>query len=263
MSVQNRAGKRLLLVVLALLSIVLTVALGMPASWLGYLLERQTAGRLSLGDAQGSFWQGSAFIGVAAGSNDPVTPLFAGRFHWCISPLLVLGQVELRLENTESLAAPVTVSGRFNELHVSPGSLALPSERLAGLGAPLNTIGPSGHLQLSWNSLSLAPSAGGLDLRGRLQLELNDMSSRLSPVKPLGNYRLDADLQGNQAQLQLSTVTGPMMLSGEGSVQNGRLQFSGKAWAADAERASLANFLNLLGQHRQDGGRDVIALEFK
>jgi general secretion pathway protein N len=44
---------------------------------------------------------------------------------------------------------------------------------------------------------------------------------------------------------------------------NGRFQFSGKAWAEAGQEARLANLLNLLGQRRNDGEKDVIALEFK
>ena len=259
---QGRAGLRFLFVLLAVFSVVLTICLCLPASWLGSLLEKQTHGRVSLGDPQGSFWNGSAFIGVASGPADPVTPLFAGRFSWHISPLLLLGQVQMTLENRETLSTPVTISGRFSELHVSPATLALPSERLEGLGAPLNTIGPSGRLQLSWNSLTIASAAGAAEVQGQLQLDMQEMSSRLSQVRPLGNYRMSFDLQGNRAGLQLITLNGPMMLSGQGSLQGGHLQFSGKAWAESGQEARLANLLNLLGQHRKDGDRDVIALEF-
>jgi general secretion pathway protein N len=49
----------------------LTLAVFLPASWLGVLVEQQTGGRLTLGDAQGTLWRGSAFIGGAPGNNSP------------------------------------------------------------------------------------------------------------------------------------------------------------------------------------------------
>ena len=45
---------------------------------------------LTLGDARGTLWHGSAFIGGAAGVNDPVTPLLPGRFSWRLSPAVLL-----------------------------------------------------------------------------------------------------------------------------------------------------------------------------
>ncbi|MFZ6861244.1 type II secretion system protein N [Undibacterium sp. Ji67W] len=248
---------------IALLSVIFTVFFFLPASWMGVLIERQTLGRLSLCDAQGSFWNGSGFVGVAAGVNDPVTPLFPGRFNWKISPLILLTQLDLELQNPEALSVPVKIAGNFSEWHVSPSVLVLPTERLEGLGAPLNTIGPSGKLHLSWNNLQFMRDGSILNAQGQLQLNLSEMASRLSPVRPLGSYKMVFDLQGVDADVSLVTETGPMMLSGSGLVKAGHFQFSGKAWAQEGQETKLANLLNLLGQRRKDGDKDVIALEFK
>ena len=56
----------------AVLGAIATALIFLPASWLALILEKQTEGRLSLGDVQGSFWRGSAFIGGASGSSGPV-----------------------------------------------------------------------------------------------------------------------------------------------------------------------------------------------
>ncbi|MFZ6846667.1 type II secretion system protein N [Undibacterium sp. RuRC25W] len=256
-------SRKLLWIGTAILSLILTILFLLPASWMGVLIERQTHGRLCLGDVQGSFWSGSAFVGVAATANDPVTPLFPGRFSWEISPLILLTQIDLELQNSESLSAPLKVSGNFSEWHVSPASIVLPTERLEGLGAPLNTIGPSGNLHLSWNNLQFTREGTLLSAQGQLQLDLAEMASRLSPVRPLGSYKMSFDLHGTSADVNLITQTGPMMLSGTGALNSGRFQFSGKAWAQEGQETKLANLLNLLGQRRKDGDKDVIALEFK
>jgi general secretion pathway protein N len=142
--------------------------------------------------------------------------------------------------------------------------LLLPADGLAGLGAPLNTVAPSGRLRLSWTTLELALADRQVDINGRTTLEMEDMSSRLSPLKPLGSYQLALDWRGQQAQLALRSIKGPLLLSGTGSLQNGRMQFSGQAEAADGYEQSLDNLLNLLGQRRPNsGGKNIIALEFR
>src|SRR3954462_5366966 len=93
----------------ALLSMALTVLMFCPAAWMAAVVERQTGGRLTLGDAQGTLWRGSAFIGGAPGGNDPVTPLLPGRFAWRLSPLVLLGQVDASLENPSALSQPVKI----------------------------------------------------------------------------------------------------------------------------------------------------------
>lgn len=226
------------------------------------ILERQSAGRLTLGDPQGSIWRGSAFIGAAPSGLDPVTPLLPGRFSWRLSPLALVGVVDATLSNPEALSQPVQISGSWSQWQVSPAAILMPAQRLVALGAPLNTIVPSGAMRLSWSVLQLVRQGPRLDLTGSMQLELTDIASRLSPIKPLGVYRLQMDWLGQKATLVLTSSKGPLLLSGTGKLESGRLQFSGRAQAAPGEEERLANLLNLLGQRRRDGDTNFIALEF-
>jgi general secretion pathway protein N len=250
----------------AILSALVTVSAFLPAAWLAPLLESRTGGRLTLGDAQGSVWHGSAFIGAAPSGKDAVTALLPGRFVWHLSPLVLLGRVQATLENAQVLSSVVSIRGSWSAWSISPASLALPAERLAALGAPLNTLQPSGKMQLAWQPLTLALAgngAGGIDINGVMTLDMLAMASRLSPVKPLGSYRLRFDWQGRQAGLTLMTLSGAMLLNGSGKLQDGHLQFSGSAEAAAGQEEKLATLLSLLGQRRQMNGRNVIGLEFK
>jgi len=244
-------------------SITLTMLMFFPANWMTSMVEKQTAGRLTLGDAHGTLWRGSAFIGGAASGSDPLTPLLPGRFSWRLSPMVLLGDVDAELENAAALSQPITVTGNWHQWKVSPGAILLPAERLAALGAPLNTIQPSGQMRLSWEPLQLTRQNGKIGMAGTMKLEMDDIGSRLSPVKPLGSYELAFGWHEAQASVILKTVKGPMLLDGSGMFANGRLQFSGTAQAEAGQEQRLANFLNLLGQRRQVGGKEVIALEFK
>ncbi len=161
------------------------------------------------------------------------------------------------------MTQPVNLTGSWSQWQVSPAALLLPAERLAGLGAPLNTLAPSGQMKLSWTTLQVARAGNGLLLNGHTLLALNDMGSRMAPVKPLGSYVMAMDWRGQQAKLNLSTVRGALLLSGTGSLDNGRFQFSGRAQAADGYEDTLGNLLNLLGQRRMVDGKKTIALEFK
>lgn len=244
-------------------TVMVTLVMFCPAAWMAALVETQTGGRLALGDAQGTLWRGSAFVGGAPSGADPVTPLLPGRFSWRLSPMVLLGQVDMELENADALSQPVKLSGTWNQWQLSPAAVSLPAERLAGLGAPLNTIQPSGRMSLSWAPLQLTRQGNAVEVVGSMTLRMDDIASRLSPIKPLGAYQLIMDWRGRQAQLALTTIKGPMLLSGNGTLANGRLQFSGKAEAEEGQEERLANLLNLLGQRRKEGGKDVIALEFK
>jgi general secretion pathway protein N len=247
----------------ALLAAVMTVLVCLPASWLAPMVEQQTGGRLTLGDAQGTLWRGSAFIGGAPGEGGSVTPLLPGRFSWQLSPLVLVGHVSLELANAQAFSQSVHVEGNWSQWQLSPSELLLPAAGLAGLGAPLNTLAPSGILRLSWTTLELVRQSGTVSVNGRTVLTMSDMGSRMSPVKPLGSYQLLMDWKGAQAQLVLTTLRGALLLSGSGALDNGRLRFAGQAEAADGYEETLGNMLNLLGQRRLVGGKNIIALEFK
>lgn len=256
--------KRAILWLLAIvLTAVLTLLVFFPAAWVAVLVERQTDGRLTLGDAQGTLWHGSAFVGGAASRSGAVTPLLPGRFTWQLSPLSLLGSVRMELSNPEALTQPVLCTGSWRQWQLSPAALRLPADGLSGLGAPLNTLALSGRLQLAWTSLQLALVQRNVAVDGRTTLQMEDVSSRLTSIRPLGSYQLALDWRGQQAGVNLSTTKGPLLLSGTGQLQNGRLQFSGQAEAAKGYEETLGNLLNLLGQRRMVGGKNIIALEFR
>jgi len=248
---------------LVVLAVLVTVLAFLPASWLGPMVERQTGGRLTLGDAQGTLWNGSAFIGGAPGEGGAVTPLLPGRFAWRLSPLVLFGAVSMTVENPQALSGPVRIDGSWSQWQVSSGELLLPAEGLAGLGAPLNTLAPSGSIRLVWNTLDLLRQPNSVTVQGRTVLTLTDMGSRMAPIRPLGSYEMVFDWRGSQADLNLRTVRGALLLSGAGALQNGRLRFSGQASAADGYEETLGNMLNLLGQRRMVNGKNIIALEFR
>ena len=254
--------RRVIIWVLAgVLGAAITVLAFLPAAYLNPVIEKQTKGRFSLGDAQGTVWQGSAFIGSAAGANEAITPLLPGRFGWRISPLLLLGSVKVKLVNPDALSNAVFVTGSWRELNISPAAIALPAERLASLGAPLNTIQPSGKMRLSWQNLALNLTQGMVGITGQMDLAMQDIASRLSPVKPLGDYNLNFSWRDQVATVLLSTSKGSMLLEGSGRFKNGRLQFSGTAQAAAGQEEKLANLLNLLGQSQNVNGKIITRLE--
>lgn len=244
-------------------SVCVTLLVFFPAGWVASIVEKQTGGRLTLGDAQGTLWRGSAFIGGAASANGAVTPLLPGRFSWRISPSVLWGSVDVELQNAQALSQAVNLRGSWSQWQVSPAALLLPADGLGGLGAPLNTVAPTGSMRLSWSTLQLALEKQQFSAVGRTTLQMTDMASRLSSLRPLGSYELDFDWQGQQATLTLRSIKGPLLLDGSGSLQQGRMQFSGQAQAAAGYEETLASLLNLLGQRRSNSEKNIIALEFR
>jgi general secretion pathway protein N len=119
---------------------------------------------------------------------------------------------------------------------------------LTGLGAPFNTLDLQGDVRLSWTDMRVLNQQA----YGQLTVLLTDMASRVSPVRPLGSYRVTLLAQGPAATLQLTTLSGPLQLDGAGQWQRGRFAFNGAARSTSEARGSLAGLLNLLGRRIDD-----------
>jgi general secretion pathway protein N len=126
-----------------------------------------------------------------------------------------------------------------------------------GLGAPWNTVQPEGVMQLQTTQLVWHQRGGTTRLNGQAELQLRQLATRLSTLKPLGNYRVRV-LGGDTIALTLDTLEGSLQLQGTGQWQQGRLQFIGEATAAPDAQDALSNLLNVLGQRQ--GNKSILKM---
>lgn len=259
-------GWRVAMAVAGGLAAIAVLATQAPAGFVDLALDRVTQGRVRLAEASGTIWSGRGRIVFAdvleagserrAGSVASVPGVvLPGRFGWTLSPWpLLVGVLDARIEH-DSMRQPVLLTGRAGELRATPGSLQLPPVALDRLGSPWNTIRPTGALTLSWESVTLR--SGRFD--GRASIELQQAASALTPVRPLGAYRIDVVGSGAQAQVRMNTLSGPLRLEGTGTwdARSG-LRFTAEATAEEPERARLQPLLGLLG--RRVGERTIIKI---
>lgn len=241
----------------ALLGLLLTTLLQMPARWLTPWLQTATKGHVLLQDARGTLWQGSAQLTLAGGAGSSDAATLPGRMAWTISPdwsgLQANLQADCCLQQPWRLHLQPHWGGA--RLVLADSASQWPARVLKGLGTPWNTVQPDGDLTLSTQGLTLAWSAGRLVVAGRAQLDAARMSSRLSTLKPMGSYRITVQ-GGPTTMLQLATLEGSLQLSGSGQWVGGTFRFDGVASAAPAHQDALANLLNIIG--RRDGARAII-----
>lgn len=231
-----------------------------PASWLATGLAHASAERVRLLDARGTVWRGSGLLQLTGGAGSRDAAVLPGRVHWHLQPRWRGMGASLQAEccTNEPLRLDLTLQPRGAVLAVdgSRGS-DWPAALLAGLGAPWNTVQLDGRLVLRTEGLRLHWAAGRLELDGAAELLARDLASALSPLRPLGSYRLRVE-GGATPTLSLQTVEGALQLSGTGRWVGQRLHFQGEARAAPEREAALSNLLNLLG--RRNGPRSLISL---
>ena len=99
--------------------------------------------------------------------------------------------------------------------------------------------------------------AGFERVSGRAELTVRDAATRLTPLRPVGSYRLTVE-GGALPDLRLETLQGGLQLSGSGQWVGERLRFTGEARAQPGTEAALDNVLNIIG--RRAGTRALISL---
>jgi general secretion pathway protein N len=251
----------------ALVGMLVALVAFAPAAWLASAVASATQRHLLLSDARGTVWSGSAVPVLSGGPDSHDASALPGRLEWTAG--LVGLALQLQARQACCLNGVVTLQmrpgfGRILYVLVPPqgGVGQWPSAWLAGLGTPFNTLQLGGTVRLSSPGLTLESVQGRWRLEGRADIDLVDVSSRVSTLDALGSYRLTLTgdpAQGGAPQLTLNTIGGALLLSGSGSVSPSGVRFRGEARAASpSDDAALSNLLNIIG--RRDGARSVISI---
>lgn len=240
------------LLALALATVASAAALTvMPARWL--MLAMPASWPLAVVDASGSIWHGTALVALGhAGARATLPDPVAWRLAWDNGPRVQVSH--------PWLGCQMTLRPGTRSFGLAPCSARLPAATLTALGAPFNTLRPSGTLQARWPALRL-PHRAGSPAGELVTLEWSEAASALSRVQPLGHYRLVlAGTADRVVNLTLSTVSGPLQMQGSGSLHpRSGLRFEGHAGPGrDASPATVAGLQALLSAIGRRSGNDTL-----
>lgn len=223
-----------------------------PARWLQAL--NGPSGRLQLIDPTGTLWSGSARLLLLAGPGSRDHALLPGRIQWRLQWAggALQAQVHALCCMSEPMKWKLGLEGGTLSLSLADHRSVWPAAPLSGLGTPLNTLRPDGSIHLQTQDLRWTGR-----WEGRASTEIRHLVSALSPLKPMGSYRIDF-LGGAEPSLELSTLEGALQLQGRGRWQAGRLRFEGLASASPGSEDRLETVLNIIG--RRQGRQSLLSL---
>lgn len=240
-------ARRILLPLCAVLLAMACALAVLPARWLMAWMPGGLP--LSVVDASGSIWNGRALVALGPPGMQRTLP-DAVQWQWQWRGLTPA----MRLSHPW-LAGPLWLQIGPGTVSVSAQSLRLPASTLTIVGAPLNTLEPSGQLSAAWPALTL----GGKQAAGPLlTVQWTDAASSRVRVQPLGSYRAQLTGQGDGTiALTIDSPKGPLLVEAQGTLTQSRLRgFSGTARpapTADPEtREALLPLLSLLGPSKND-----------
>ena len=238
-----------------------------PAYWLAQWVALASDQRMLLQDPQGTVWNGSAqwVLNEGPRNKDVATTSLPTRVTWQLAPHLDLSAQRWGVSawvasaccTPEPLRIDVSPLWQGVRVQVNDHTSQWPAAWLVGLGAPWNTVQPEGVMQLQTTQLVWDQRGGTTRLNGQAELQLRQLATRLSTLKPLGNYRVRVQ-GGDTIALTLDTMEGSLQLQGTGQWQQGRLQFNGEASAAPDAQDALSNLLNVLGQRQ--GNKSILKM---
>lgn len=247
----------------AIAGALIALVLCLPARWLAGPVQTLTRSHVQLVNASGTWWNGQADVVLSGGEDSRTRAALPGGVSWQLRPgLSPLARLRLSAAccTTQPLQLELRLGWGVRELRWKAGSLRWPTELLAGLGTPWNTLGLEGRMDIETPGLSVGVARGRLVLDGQVTVRALDLSSRLAMIRPLGSYQIEvrSGEAGGATEIALSTLRGDLQIQGTGQWVGGRLRFRGEAWASPQREAALANLLNIIG--RRQGARSVINL---
>jgi general secretion pathway protein N len=245
----------------ALLGLLWVLLTQWPAQWLAMMVGPWTQQRVLLLEPRGTLWEGSAYVAFSPGPAGGAPMAWSQRLRWHIRPQGLTGvQISLHPEGAQpnqNWTSQLRWLPSGWQVEVGNLDWQMPTAWLTGLGAPWNTLEPQGQLRIESQNLSWKWVQGRPVPEGQFRLTLLDFSTRLSSLRPLGDYQLIIQANSPEPTLELKTLQGALQMTGQGNWRTDGLQFTGEAWAGDArDETVLSNLLSVLGTRQ--GSRAIL-----
>lgn len=235
--------------VIVLLMLVLFMV---PASLMGTLLEKASNQKISMSDTEGTLWSGSGFISVIDEENQSHA-LTEAPLVWTIEKLpLLWGEVSGMLAFSKD--RQLNDDGRAAHFRASRSE-----GQIDGISIPINVAAVS-KLHRNVELMRLG-GAVTVDIRqvfwqhGMMTMDAallwQHMRSGLVQLPSVGSYQVSFDAkQADKADIDLTTLEGPLLLSAKGKMSGSGFMLEGTAEAEDADRSDLQNLLMVIGRER-------------
>ena len=232
-----------------------------PAAWLHGRIEQVTGGRWKVSGAEGTLWNGSATVLLAASSASDEYKAGNGRWRvvqnvrWKLA-WNELWRGRLGLETTLERGRVLVTLGAL-DFALEQADLQLPAAVLGGLiEGPSGRYGWTGLLHV--RSPAFRCSWHRQDCTGDIELLWQDAAVTELPGPVLGSYRVRIVGEGASAHFDLSTQEGRLQIAGRGTVGGGGLRFAGEASVTGDDSGPLEARVRSLGRPSGTPGKYAI-----
>jgi general secretion pathway protein N len=231
-----------------------------PAAWLAPLLRHATHNAVDFSDSWGTVWNGSAKLVIRRSNKEALH--VPQTIAWRLSVDSFFKQSASVALSSAALKTPVNINIQGNDVRIGAGQYSLPADSLNTLGAPFNTLKPSGDVRLNWAAFNATVDAK-TPPAVPLSVNIQSLRSSVTGAQVLGDYTVTATPKTpaslNRWSVELQTVANTaspasLLLTGSGELGlSGAPQFELKAQAATPQaQQRLQALLNFLGRRQGD-----------
>jgi len=219
-----------------------------PAGYVAAQLQSSMPGRFQVTDAQGTIWRGSARVRI--GSVGPRLD----RVEWRNMPgRLLSGEAAFRVwASGEGLDGYFEVGRGIQSWNLTGKARG----NAAGITAFVPALAPwrpSGKVEIALAEVTIK----GREVNGYAEAAWSDAVTGYSDVRPLGTYRATWKGENGQGKIVVTTLQGPLRVTGEGTTSATRMTFKGEARGEGESAKALEPLLDLIGPRRPDGARAI------
>ncbi len=244
------------LAILGVAAYAIFLVVKIPASVVAARIGDTSGGAVQVSEPRGTLWNGEARATVAAPGG-----IFAlDHIEWHFAPsALIGGHIAFDVVASGHGIDAKLLLGRGLSRWIVGSADARIDAALAVMLAPLlGASHPEGIVTIATPELRLKDDGAA---RGTLTATWTDAAVSFSETKPLGKYKFDATAEDGPLSFTVTTLTGPLRISGRGTFAAPRqLTFSGEARAEGTDTRALDPLLDMFGPRRADGAR---ALEIR
>jgi hypothetical protein len=227
---------------LFILVFVISLINNMPTWILGKVVEHYSQGKLKLYNQNGNFWHGSGLLVATDTKLQQSAPLLL--VDWNIN-LGLTKFIDVKFTTGNNPIAEVYLNKAG--VNLDKVNLSLSISQVSQLSSIVQTLGLSGNISLITDHIILGKTTSGI-----FDILLSNVSSSISPVNPLGSYKIQ--LNASNSSLNVASVgSSLLMLKGNGNLNSLSLD----ARIDPAKKEQMAQFITVMGIPKADGSYEL------
>ncbi len=236
--------KKYLISIAFVVVFIFTLIANIPSWILGDIVQNYSGKRLRLYDTEGTFWKGSGLlVAVDAKKQLHASPLL--HINWNIkSGLSKFIDIQFAVDEHKIADVYLNKTG----VNMDKLDLSLSVTQLSELVDVAKDLGVSGNINLSAAHIHL-----GKKIDGVFNIKLDNISSTISKVNPLGSYVVQLTPATGKVSVTTPSSQDILMLNGEGDVNSLTL----KARVNESHKEKMLQFITAMGIPQPDGSYNL------